>query len=157
MWRLWQCVCVVLAQITYDEFLVALLGSGAIPLYSGYKPTVNAGIATEFSTAGFRFGHSTLDDEIQFMDDATAQEVRRWCMSYVGSARRALTSVTALIDADLSRHDPQGVLLQHDRAGAGGAFTFTCCRRHCYRVRACSADCSGALWGCRHRLVSTQC
>lgn len=63
-----------LQQITYNEFLPALLGgntpaSAALRSYRGYRPDVNPGIATEFSTAGFRVGHSMLGADIQFMDD----------------------------------------------------------------------------------------
>src|SRR5262249_28491695 len=50
--------------ITYTEFLPALLGPNALPAYTGYKPSVNPGIATEFSTVGFRFGHSLLSGTI---------------------------------------------------------------------------------------------
>jgi hypothetical protein len=50
--------------ITYTEFLPAILGPGALPAYSGYNSHVNAGIATEFSTVGFRFGHSLLSSTV---------------------------------------------------------------------------------------------
>jgi hypothetical protein len=50
--------------ITYTEFLPAILGPGALPAYTGYDPSVNAGIATEFSTVGFRFGHSLLSNTV---------------------------------------------------------------------------------------------
>ncbi|MSX02600.1 MAG: peroxidase [Actinobacteria bacterium] len=53
-----------LQAITYNEFLPALLGSGRLPAYRGYDPRVNPGIANEFSTGAFRFGHSLLDGEI---------------------------------------------------------------------------------------------
>lgn len=56
-------------QITYNEFLPALLGPNAIPAYTGYKPDVDPQIANEFSTAAFRFGHSILGDDVQFFDD----------------------------------------------------------------------------------------
>ena len=61
-----------LQKITYDEFLPALLGTNtpaaqALHAYSGYNPTVNPGIATEFSTAAFRLGHSLLNEDIQFL------------------------------------------------------------------------------------------
>ena len=46
--------------ITYNEFLPALLGPGALEGYSGYDPTVNPGISNIFSTAAYRFGHSML-------------------------------------------------------------------------------------------------
>jgi len=64
-----------LQKITYDEFLPAILGAGtpaaqAVHAYAGYRAGVNPGIATEFSTAGFRLGHSMLGEDIQFLDDA---------------------------------------------------------------------------------------
>jgi len=52
-----------LQSITYTEFLPAMLGK-RLPAYKGYNPGVNPGIANEFSTAAFRFGHSLLDGEI---------------------------------------------------------------------------------------------
>src|SRR5439155_5202581 len=45
-------------MITYNEWIPAVLGPNALPAYGGYDPMVNASIATEFSTVGFRFGHS---------------------------------------------------------------------------------------------------
>ncbi len=56
-------------QITYNEFLPSFLKKNAVPAYTGYKPNVNAQIASEFSTAAFRFGHSILGDDVQFFDD----------------------------------------------------------------------------------------
>jgi peroxidase len=63
-----------LQQITSDEFLPALLGppqprAGGIAPYRCYRTEVNAGIATEFSTAAFRVGHSMLGDDGEFLDD----------------------------------------------------------------------------------------
>lgn len=57
----------VIAQIqavTYNEFLPALLGDQALQPYHGYDPDVDASIATEFSTAAYRFGHSMLSSEL---------------------------------------------------------------------------------------------
>jgi peroxidase len=53
--------------ITYKEWIPAVLGSNALPAYVGYNPTVNPGIATEFSTALFRVGHSMLGDDVEFI------------------------------------------------------------------------------------------
>lgn len=50
--------------ITYNEFLPMLLGKNALRPYGGYRPKLNAGIANEFSTAAYRFGHSLLSPEI---------------------------------------------------------------------------------------------
>ena len=56
-------------SITYNEFLPALLGPNALPAYQGYNPAVNAAISNEFSTAAFRFGHSMLGNDVEFLDD----------------------------------------------------------------------------------------
>jgi hypothetical protein len=53
-------------QITYNEYLPAL--GINLPQYKGYNPNVNPGITAEFSEAAFRFGHSQLDNEVQFLD-----------------------------------------------------------------------------------------
>jgi hypothetical protein len=58
-----------LEAITYNEWLPALLGQGALPAYHGYDPIVNPGIANEFSTAAFRLGHSQLGDDVEFLDN----------------------------------------------------------------------------------------
>jgi hypothetical protein len=56
-------------SITYNQFLPALLGQNAIAPYRGYNPNVNSGIGTEFSTAAYRFGHSMLGNDIEFLDN----------------------------------------------------------------------------------------
>ena len=55
--------------ITYNEWLPSLLGPAGLKPYSGYKPQVNPAIANEFATAGFRFGHSIVGSDIQFLDN----------------------------------------------------------------------------------------
>jgi hypothetical protein len=56
--------------ITYREFLPALLGPWAPSLddYDGWDPSVDPGIANEFSTASFRFGHSMLSPSLMLAD-----------------------------------------------------------------------------------------
>lgn len=54
--------------ITYQEFLPLLLGTKAFPRYSGFDPTVDPGIANEFSTAGYRLGHTMLSPIILRLD-----------------------------------------------------------------------------------------
>ncbi|HVX60408.1 MAG TPA: peroxidase family protein [Pirellulales bacterium] len=55
--------------IAFNEFLPALLGPNAIQPYTGYHPDVSTAIANEFSTAAFRFGHSMLGSDVEFLDD----------------------------------------------------------------------------------------
>jgi hypothetical protein len=56
-------------SITFQEFLPALLGSAAPGIDSTYDPNVNASIATEFSTALFRVGHTMLSPNLMRMQD----------------------------------------------------------------------------------------
>jgi hypothetical protein len=55
-------------RITYDEFLPAFLGPNALTPYAGYSASVLPSIATEFSTASYRFGHSMLSPVLQRLD-----------------------------------------------------------------------------------------
>ncbi len=55
--------------ITFNEWLPAVLGPNAMARYTGYNPRVNPGLSNEFSTAAFRFGHSLLGDDIEFLDN----------------------------------------------------------------------------------------
>ncbi len=57
-----------LQVITFREFLPVLLGPGSIAPYAGFNPSVNPGIATEFSTALFRLGHTMLSPTIQRLE-----------------------------------------------------------------------------------------
>jgi hypothetical protein len=50
--------------ITYQFYLPDVLGPDAMPAYTGYDSTVDPSIATEFSTVGFRFGHSLLNNSV---------------------------------------------------------------------------------------------
>jgi peroxidase len=56
-------------SITYNQWLPTLLGSAGMPAYHGYQANVNPGIANEFSTAAFRFGHSLLGDDVEFLNN----------------------------------------------------------------------------------------
>jgi hypothetical protein len=57
---------IAIAQnIVYSGYLPALLGPTALPGYQGYDPKIDPSLATEFSTIGFRFGHSLLSSEIE--------------------------------------------------------------------------------------------
>jgi peroxidase len=62
-----QIVIAEIQSITFNQYLPALLGQGAISRYTGYNSSVNPGISPEFSEAAFRFGHSQLDDDVEFL------------------------------------------------------------------------------------------
>jgi len=75
----------MMQSITFNEFLPALLGSSAPGAYDPdpdpnnpdsdnpdsdiYDPDINPGIYTEFSTAAYRFGHSTLAPTLLRLDE----------------------------------------------------------------------------------------
>lgn len=48
-------------QITFNEFLPALLGENALKPYEGYKPDTDSRISNVFSTAAYRMGHSQIE------------------------------------------------------------------------------------------------
>ncbi len=55
----------MMQNITYTEFLPKLLGNSAIPTYTSYDENVDASITTEFSTVGYRVGHSMLSSVLR--------------------------------------------------------------------------------------------
>ncbi len=58
--------------ITYNQWLPTLLGDGAVGAYTGYNPGVDATVATEFSTAAFRIGHTMLSPILRRQDNTGA-------------------------------------------------------------------------------------
>ncbi|MDY6803695.1 MAG: peroxidase family protein [Cyanobacteriota bacterium] len=60
-------------KVTYDEFLPAL--GVTLDPYAGYDSTVNPNISTEFSTAGFRIGHTLISSNLpRLNEDGTPTE-----------------------------------------------------------------------------------
>jgi hypothetical protein len=54
----------IMQKITFEEFLPVIFGTNNLPAYRGYNSNLNPGINTEFSTIGFRLGHSMLSSKI---------------------------------------------------------------------------------------------
>ncbi len=52
----------LMQSITFSEFLPAL--GIVIPSYTAYDDTINSGVTTEFSTVGYRLGHSMLSSTL---------------------------------------------------------------------------------------------
>ncbi len=71
-----QYVSAELQAITYNEFLPALLGHGALERYDGYDSTVNPNLSNVFSTAAYRFGHTMLSSDLLRLnsDGSVAEE-----------------------------------------------------------------------------------
>ena len=59
--------------ITYNEFLPILLGPEGIAPYPGFDLAANPSIANEFSTAAYRFGHTTLSSTLLRLDAAGSE------------------------------------------------------------------------------------
>ncbi len=57
----------LIQSVTYNEFLPLLLGPDALPPYSHYNDSIDAGIANVFSSAAFRVGHTLLDPKIRLL------------------------------------------------------------------------------------------
>jgi len=86
-------VAAEMQAITYNEFLPLLLGPRAIPRYRGYRDNVDAGIANEFATAGYRIGHTMLSANLWRLD-AQGQEIDEGHLSLAD----AFFNPSALID-----------------------------------------------------------
>ena len=61
--------------VTFNEFLPLLLGPDAIGPYSGYDPSVDPTIASEFSAGAYRVGHTQLSPNLLLLgaDGETSQ------------------------------------------------------------------------------------
>jgi hypothetical protein len=51
-------------NIVFNGYVPSIVGANAMPAYHGYNPNVDPAISTEFSTVGFRFGHSLLSSTL---------------------------------------------------------------------------------------------
>ena len=62
-------VIAMLQVITYNEFLPTLFGGNFLIKYKSYKRNKNPSIANIFSTAAYRFGHSTISPNLLRLDN----------------------------------------------------------------------------------------
>lgn len=53
--------------ITYEHYIPALLGEGALPAYKGFDKSVDPSIQNFFSTVAFRFGHSQVPNNFKVL------------------------------------------------------------------------------------------
>jgi len=60
----------IVQKITYEEYLPSIFGSNMFETYSKYDKNIDAGVTTEFSTVGYRLGHSMLSSTIQVGEDS---------------------------------------------------------------------------------------
>ncbi|EMI43934.1 peroxidase family protein [Rhodopirellula sp. SWK7] len=99
-----EIVIAELQSITYNEFLPALLGEDALDNYSGYDSSVDPSIANEFSTAAFRFGHTTLNDTIGFYgnDGLDVQDAVSLAQAFFNSSMLEDTGIDSILKAGAS-------------------------------------------------------
>ncbi|MEM7497594.1 MAG: peroxidase family protein [Pseudomonadota bacterium] len=71
-----EAVEILIQQITYEEFLPLLLAPGSLAPYDGFDAAVDPQITNEFSTAAYRFGHTSVPDSFSFIaeDGSTAAQ-----------------------------------------------------------------------------------
>jgi hypothetical protein len=83
----------LMQAITYREFLPLVLGPDALPPYRGYDPALDPGIANEFSTSAYRFGHSLLSSRLERLDE-DGLEIPQGHLTLQGSFLRSHLLVT---------------------------------------------------------------
>lgn len=63
-----QIVIAELQSVTFNEFVPAMLGEGALGKYTGYNPHVDARISTFHSSFAYRWGHSGVPEILEIKD-----------------------------------------------------------------------------------------
>lgn len=71
-----QIVIAELQSITFNEFVPAMLGEGALGKYRGYNPRVDARISTFHSSFAYRWGHSGVPEELKIRDRQGKTKIR---------------------------------------------------------------------------------
>lgn len=60
-------VVAIMQRITYEEYLPAMLGEGAMPPYAGYRPHSDHRPSALFTGAAFRLAHSQIPPELRIL------------------------------------------------------------------------------------------
>lgn len=78
-------------NILESEFLPVLLGTGGTAHFTGYNPAIDATIPVEFAGAVFRYGHSTIEPEIEHQaNDGTVLNSKSLATDFIDSPSAAL-------------------------------------------------------------------
>lgn len=83
--------------ITFNEFLPVLLGPDAIGPYRGYDPGVDPTIASEFSAAAFRVGHSMLSANLLLVDADGQQQPVSLARSFFNPSLAVSHGISAIL------------------------------------------------------------
>ena len=83
--------------ISYHEVLPLLLGPGALGTYEGYDPSIDPTIATEFSTAAYRFGHTMLPPTLLRMDASGRMRELSLADAFFNPSLVARTGISGLL------------------------------------------------------------
>lgn len=83
--------------VTFYEFLPLLLGSDALAPYTGYDPAVNPTIASEFSAAAYRVGHTFLSPDLLIVDPDGATTRRSLAESFFNPDFVRDTGISAVL------------------------------------------------------------
>ena len=83
--------------VTFNEFLPLLLGPDAIGAYTGYDPSVDPAIASEFSAAAFRVGHTMLSPDLLLIGADGQQEQVSLARSFFNPSLVAEHGISAIL------------------------------------------------------------
>lgn len=126
-----RCISGYMQQITCAEFLPTLLGQSFPCVVPSYSPSVNASMSTEFSTVGYRIGHTMVSSDLALGPTASASVPLRdvfFTPSYIqangcdelliGATKQVCQEIDGILVEDLRSFlfGPPTVSMMHDLA-----------------------------------------